>query len=125
VGLSEDFPRGMDVAGAQIHGFVCRMPGIDRLCGPDVVAARPAPTSNCEFRTGFRDASVSQPDLIGQCTTNAAYDTFGNGLQYTDYGVMFWAKATNTVYFFRNDSVYIFRFPPGGQPRVLDGPGGR
>jgi hypothetical protein len=43
--------------------------------------------------------------------------------QYADYGVLFRPKAANTVFFFRNDSVYVF--PPGGQPRVLDGPGGQ
>jgi hypothetical protein len=87
------------------------------------VAARPAPNAACQFTFGFSDAAVAQPDLIGQCTTNAAYDSFGNGLQYTEYGVLFWTKATNTVYFFRADTLYVF--PPGGQPRVLDGPGGQ
>jgi hypothetical protein len=122
-GVSEEFPRRMDVAGAQIHGFFCRAPGIDRLCGPDAAAARPTPNRNCEFKFGFRDAALAQTDLIGPCTTDAAYDSFGNGLQYTDYGVLFWTKATNTVYFFRADSLYVF--PPGGVPHVLDGPGGQ
>jgi hypothetical protein len=121
--VGDEFPRRMSVAGAQVHGFFCRMPGIDRVCGPGSVAARPTPNATCEYQFGFRDASLAQPVLIGQCTTDAAYDMFGNGLQYTDYGVLFWTKATNTVYFFRGDSVYVF--PPGAQPRVLDGPGGQ
>jgi hypothetical protein len=54
------------------------------------------------------------------CTTDAAYDSFGNGVQYSTVGVMWWLKASNTVYLFRGDSVYLF---VEGKPRLLDGSG--
>ena len=48
------------------------------------------------------------------------YDEFGNGLQYTKKGAMFWLKASNTVYFFTGDSVYAY---VQDKPHLLDGSG--
>lgn len=120
-GAAEEFPRRMEIAGAQIKGFVCRAPGIDRLCGPSGIAAQPTPNPDrCEFKFGFLQAWQTNNDLVGPCTTDAAYDSFGNGVQYTTYGTLWWLKASNTVYLFRNDSVYVFI---EGKPRLLDGSG--
>jgi hypothetical protein len=49
-----------------------------------------------------------------------AYDDFGNGVQYSQKGVLFWLKESNTVYLFTGDSVYAY---VQDKPRLLDGSG--
>jgi hypothetical protein len=120
-GVADEFPQRMDVAGAQVHGFLCRAPGIGHFCAPETIGAVPvANPGGCEFKYGFLQAWQGQADLVGVCTTDAAYDSFGNGVQYSTVGVMWWLKASNTVYLFRGDSVYVF---VEGKPRLLDGSG--
>jgi hypothetical protein len=77
----------------------------------------------CEFlpNSGFEAAHNSQASKIGDCTTNELHDEhFGNGLQYTDSGVLYWVHDSNTVYFFKDHNAYVFQ---DGQLRLIDGPG--
>jgi hypothetical protein len=119
-GAAEEFPRRTAIAAAQVKGFVCRAPGIDRLCGPTTAPQPAANVEHCSFQFGFLEAAQTAPDLVGACTTDAAYDSFGNGVQYTNFGTLWWLKASNTVYLFRNDSVYLFF---DNRVRLLDGSG--
>ena len=82
----------------------------------------PALDSRCDFGLGFKDFAEQDRPLVGTCISRVGYDRFGNGLQYTDRGVLFWQKESNTVFFFLADSVWTNL---EGKPQLLHGSGRR
>ncbi len=122
VGVFGELPRRMAIAGAQVKTAACRVPVLDRLCPADVVVAKPEPAAPeaCKFEYGFKDFADAEPKMVGNCTSYVAYDGFGNGLQWTEYGVLFWLKASNTVYYFVGDRVYA---QVDNQTKLVDAPG--
>ncbi|MGH2354651.1 MAG: hypothetical protein ACRDI2_16325 [Chloroflexota bacterium] len=110
------------VAWAQTCGRILfRIPVVGpRLnCAPGRL---PTPDAQCVFERGFKIFAEADPQLVGNCTTSVVYDNFGNGLQFTDRGVLFWQKDSNTVYFFINDSVFAYL---ESKPQLLHGSGRR
>jgi hypothetical protein len=118
--LSRLFPQRLQVARGQVCGTVSRVPGLGGLLCRSGPAAAPVVNAACAFDQGFEEFATSEKQLVGACTTDVAYDGFGNGLQYTKNGVLFWNKASNTVYFFRDKTLYV---RIAEKTRVLDGPG--
>jgi len=118
-GIPEQFPQRMAVASGTMCGTLYRVPVLNGMCS-DGPAARPLPLDSCTFDFGFKEFADNESRLVGECTTNVAYDGFGNGIQYTKNGVLFWSKASNTVYLFSEGSVYGFI---QGKARLLDGTG--
>jgi hypothetical protein len=116
-----EFPRRVQIAKSEACGAIARVPLLGILCpggpAPTIVADR-----NCTFDQGFSDFAKSDPQLIGDCTTRVSYDGFGNGIQYTTNGVLFWLKGSNTSYFYTKDSLYAYI---DKKSRLLDGPGNR
>ena len=76
--------------------------------------------ANCSFAAGFKELHDAEAALVGGCTTNVRYDEFGNGVQYTEKGVLFWLKGSNTSYFMIDDSVYAY---VRGKVQLIDGSG--
>ena len=120
-GIAGEFPRRVGVAAVRVRAVACGLPGLSRLCAEEK-APSPPPTPEpvaCSFQFGFKAFADANPQLVGGCTTNVAYDGFGNGLQYTENGVLFWQRASNKVYFFTADRLYT---AVGDQARLLDSP---
>jgi hypothetical protein len=112
-GIPVQFKQRLDRAVTDACGELRDTPVLGAMC----------PGTACEFlpNSGFEAVYNAQPDLIGSCTTDEMHDNqFGNGLQYTDNGVLYWVQGSNTVYFFTGHSLYVFQ---DGEPRLLDGPG--
>ncbi|MBI4491818.1 MAG: hypothetical protein HY690_03385 [Chloroflexi bacterium] len=125
-GVATEFPRRVEIAGARIQTAVCGVPVFDRVCGlqappraPVVATPIPQPTPQptlapaptpgpCAFQFGFKDFMDAARDLVGACVTDVSYDSFGNALQHTSKGVLFWQKSTNSVYFFTENQLYLF-----------------
>jgi hypothetical protein len=84
------------------HNFACDIPVIGSLCGKRAVAA------TCAYDEGFKAYAEAESQLIGVCVTRPLADAFGNVRQYSKNGVLFWQHDSNTVYFFKNDSLYAF-----------------
>ncbi len=74
---------------------------------------------SCHFAFWNREAYRADKDLIGECRSNELADAFGNTRQFTTKGVLFWLKASQTVYYFTEDRLYVF---DNGQLRLLDSP---
>ena len=55
---------------------------------------------------GFKEFADAESKLVGDCTSSVYYDHFGNGVQYTREGMLFWQKDSNTIYFYRAASVW-------------------
>jgi hypothetical protein len=107
-GVAQEFPARTQVAFGVVTGTVCRVPVLTNLCGTGYLSADPKPNQDCTLASPFRDYAVSSPQLIGACTSDVDYDGFGNALQFTANGVLFWQREANTVYFFTGSSVYAF-----------------
>jgi hypothetical protein len=118
LGIPQEFGRRAEVASAQMCGNLRSVPVIGGACPRP--SQLPPPDSNCSFQFGFKEFADAEAAMVGPCTTNVIYDEYGNGLQYTKKGVLFWLKESNTVYLFTGDSVYAF---VEGKPRLLDGSG--
>jgi hypothetical protein len=117
-GIAEELGHRTQVAGSQLCGALYRVPVVGSGC-PQPNRA-PEPVANCEFAAGFKELHDAEGQLVGACTTNVRYDEFGNGLQYTEKGVLFWLKGSNTSYFLIDDSVYgLIR----GKIQLVDGSG--
>jgi hypothetical protein len=118
LGIPQEFGRRTQVAAAQACGSLRTVPVLGGMCPrPQEL---PPLASDCTFQFGFKEFAEAETDMVSQCTTNVIYDDYGNGLQYTKKGVMFWLKESNTVYFFTGDSVYAY---VQGKPHLLDGSG--
>jgi hypothetical protein len=117
-GFADEFGKRTAIASSPVCGGLSRVPAIGGVCPP--VNAPPVETADCAFTAGFKDFADAESRLVGACTSNVRYDAFGNGLQYTSRGVLFWLKGSNTVYLMLDDSVYAF---VGGHARLLDGSG--
>jgi hypothetical protein len=121
-GFSRDLSFRTQVAWARACGSILyRIPvfGPRLGCAPGVL---PRLDSRCDFGLGFKEFAEADQQLVGGCISRTAYDRFGNGLQYTDRGVLFWQKDSNTVYFFLGDSVWANL---EGKPQLLNGSGRR
>jgi hypothetical protein len=118
IGIPQEFGRRSQVATAQACGSLRTVPVIGGMCSRP--SQLPPIASDCAFQFGFKDFAEAEAAMVGPCTTNVIYDDYGNGLQYTKKGVMFWLKESNTVYFFTGDSLYVFF---QDKPRLLDGSG--
>lgn len=79
----------------------------------------PPPPPRCLFDLGFREFTELHGGLVGTCMSKAAYNLFGDARQYTTNGVLFWQRASNTVYFFKGTCVYAY---VGGRTEWVDGP---
>ena len=119
LGIPQEFGRRAEVALAQSCGNVRNVPVVGGLC-PARSSQLPQPNAQCTFEFGFKEFADAEPAMVGACTSNVAYDDFGNGVQYAQKGVLFWLKESNTVYLFTGDSVYAY---VQGKPRLLDGSG--
>ncbi|HEX8967413.1 MAG TPA: hypothetical protein VF937_06010 [Chloroflexota bacterium] len=118
VGIPQEFGRRTQVATAQACGSLRNVPVLGAACPRP--RELPPLAADCNYQFGFKEFSDAEPDMVGACTTNVIYDDYGNGLQYSKKGVLFWLKESNTVYFFTGDSVYAY---VQGKPRLLDGSG--
>jgi hypothetical protein len=117
-GFADEFGRRAQVAGGQLCGGISRVPVLGRAC-PEPNAL-PQAAADCTYTAGFKEFADAESALVGACTSDVRYDGFGNGIQYTNKGVLFWLKASNTTYLFVNDSVYAF---VQGKARLIDGSG--
>lgn len=118
-GVVEQFPTRFEVALGVIRGGICRVPALGGLCPADSVAAHPVLDPNCSYAPPMKDYADAETSLIGVCQSSVGYDGFGNAMQYSSKGVLFWQKDSNTVYFFADTSVYAF---VQGKSAVLHGP---
>jgi hypothetical protein len=118
-GLPQEFGRRVEVAMAQSCRNLRNVPVLGGMC-PTRLPQQPEPTAACSFQFGFKEFADAEPGMVGACTSNVAYDDFGNGVQYSQKGVLFWLKESNTVYLFTGDSVYAY---VQDKPRLLDGSG--
>jgi hypothetical protein len=100
-------------------GNIRNVPVLGGMC-PTRPSSLPQPTAQCSYQFGFKEFADAEPAMVGACTSNVAYDDFGNGVQYVQKGVLFWLKESNTVYLFTGDSVYAY---VQGKPRLIDGSG--
>ncbi len=82
----------------------------------------PRAAKQCTLDPRVAGFSEADAPLVGQCASSMAIDRFGNGVQNTTNGVLFWLKASDTVYFFSGDSVYVLI---DGRFRLLRGSGRR
>jgi len=88
---------------------------------PVVGVVCPGPKSQtCTFQFANKDFAEAEPALIGDCRTNESYDRYGNSVQYTTTGVIFWQKEANTSFFFHGNSVWGYI---QGHKQLLQGPG--
>lgn len=119
MGFTREMPRRVGVTFAQAKALACRIPLLEGVCDTNTVAARPQPQRNCQWDPGFKAFAEAERVLVGTCITGVDFDGFGNALQYSENGVLFWSKASNTPYFFIGDRVYAF---VDSRTRQLDGP---
>jgi len=80
----------------------------------EFVSGSPGPSRSAKdgplvYTEGFKTMHDAEPELVGDPVENVTYDGAGNGYQNSKNGTLFWLKATNTVYFFTRDAVYVFR----------------
>jgi hypothetical protein len=59
----------------------------------------PAAAADCGFVLGFAALHQLIPTIIGDCATNEAHGTNGDGLQPTTRGLLVWRKADNFTAF--------------------------
>jgi hypothetical protein len=121
-GFSREIGFRTQIAWARTCGSVLyRVPVVGpRLnCTPGTL---PVMDSRCDFGLGFKEFAEGERQLVGNCISRIGYDRFGNGLQYTDRGVLFWQKDSNTIYFFLGDTVFANL---EGKVQVLHGSGRR
>ncbi len=116
--VSRLVPQRLQVARGQLCGTLFRVPVLGGLCGAGPRATT-VETRECTFEGGFKEFSDAEKTRVGACTTDVAYDGFGNGIQYTRNGTLIWIKASNTVYFFTGQSLYV---RVADKTRLLDGP---
>jgi hypothetical protein len=102
-----EFGRRLAIFRGMACGVIRSVPVVGGMlrCPSNII---PRESATCDLQFGFRQAAEVDPTLVGKCITGVGYDRFGNGLQYTDRGVLFWQKDSNTVYFFTGDSVFAF-----------------
>ena len=104
IDLDGDRRRYREAAGLPLIGGLC--PAQDETLA--FQSASEKTTDRCSFEFGFKDYAEAEPKLVGECTSGVYYDGFGNGVQYTRAGMLFWQKDSNTVYFFRGSSVWAY-----------------
>jgi hypothetical protein len=85
-------------------------------------AAAPKAVHDCALDGRFAGFTPTEAPLIGTCASRVDSDPFGNAIQYTTNGVLYWLKTTDSVYFFAGDSVYVL---VDGRFRRLNGSGRR
>ena len=122
-GFVQGAPQRVSLAMGSLKGAACNVPIVGGLCPREEpsLAAQSLPVEGpCVFEFGFKEFAQAEPKLIGDCTSNVAYDRFGNGVQYTKLGTLFWQKESNTVYFFRGDSLWAYI---QGRSQLLRGSG--
>jgi hypothetical protein len=114
IGVLGSAPQAFASSTSRVQGFFCNAPLIDRVCPDDYHAFKSADNQSvattgkggCKFEFGFKDFAEAEPKLVGDCTSSVYYDHFGNGVQYTREGMLFWQKDSNTIYFYRSASVW-------------------
>ena len=107
-GVPQQFPRRAAIGFNVARGSLCRIPALTSRCPIDAFAALPEREARCAYDGPFKDYADAEAALIGPCISSVSYDEFGNGLQYSENGVLFWQKDANTVYFFTGVDVYAF-----------------
>jgi hypothetical protein len=117
-GFAEEFGHRTQVAAGQLCGSLYRVPVLGGAC--PAPGSAPETNAACTFTGGFKEFADAEGALVGACTSDVRYDGYGNGIQYTTKGVLFWLKASNTTYLFMNDSLYAF---VQGKAKLLDGSG--
>lgn len=117
-GVMPEFSRRVQSGSGMMRGASARIPGLGPLLrlSPD---AEPRPDPNCRLTLDFQQLAEASGELVGTCVTRAAYDGFGNASQYTTNGVLFWARASNTPYFLKDECLYAF---VEGKTEVMHGP---
>ena len=85
-------------------------------------AAAPKAARDCKLDQRVSGFTPAEAPLVGDCASRADSDPFGNAIQYTNKGVLYWLKSTDSVYFFAGDSVYVL---VDGRFRLLNGSGHR
>jgi hypothetical protein len=106
VDVPEKFPGRFQVALAVLRGSACGVPALAGICPPDALAAVPEIDEHCSYSPPFQDYVDADSTLIGACRSRVGYDGFGNGMQFSANGVLFWQKNSDTVYFLNTDSAY-------------------
>jgi hypothetical protein len=107
----------------ETHWHIVVVEGCSHLSETPVLGSLCSKIGPCEFlpNSGFEAVHASDPKRIGACTTYEAHDAhFGNGIQYTDNGVLYWVQASNSVYFFTGHSVYVLQ---DSQLHLIEGSG--
>jgi hypothetical protein len=107
-GVFEQLPTRAQTALGVLRGTACRVPALGNICPPDALAAIPVLDEQCTYASPFKEYVDAETALIGSCRSRVGYDGFGNGMQFSSNGVLFWQKASDTVYFVSNTSVYAF-----------------
>jgi hypothetical protein len=117
--IPQQLGQRVRIASAQLCGAVPlgRVPVLGGACPEAPAGSNP---DRCVFALGFKAFATEQERLVGRCTTDEYYDRFGNSIQWTTTGVLFWLKSSNTVYFYERDSLYSY---VDGKLRLLDGSG--
>jgi hypothetical protein len=116
LGVFERVPEVFGASIAMAEGVACKAPLIDSRCPPDYDAFEKASLESassdgrngCKFEFGFKELAEAEPKLVDKCTSKVYYDHFGNGVQYTKTGILFWQKESNTIYFYRGSSIWGF-----------------
>jgi hypothetical protein len=106
-GVIRAFPDHFAVASVAMRGWTCGAPVVGGFC-PAGLAEESRASHSCTFQRGFKVFAEANPTLIGDCQTDDLPERFGNTIQYSASGMLVWQKNSNTVYFFRGDSVWAF-----------------
>jgi hypothetical protein len=90
-------PQGIASGFASVAGFFCNAPLIDRMCGEKTDPVKrgndqaiASGGKGCAYEFGFKEFAEAEPALVGDCASNVYYDHFGNGVQYSKDGMLFW-----------------------------------
>src|SRR5262245_5194989 len=88
------------------------------LAVPGGVLAAPA-AAPCTFTLGFEALHDLIPQVVGDCTADAAYGANGDALQPTTNGLLVWRKSDNWTAFTDGGTTWI-NGPQGLQSRPND-----
>jgi hypothetical protein len=105
-GIVQELPKRIPIAISVVKGELCRVPTLARTCSVSIMAGNPKINPQCVYADEFKDLADAQIEAIGPCISDVGYDEFGNAMQFSTEGVLFWQKDSNTVYFLVNSSVY-------------------
>ncbi|HEX5416759.1 MAG TPA: hypothetical protein VFZ25_13905 [Chloroflexota bacterium] len=76
----------------------------------------PVAAASCQFVFGFKSLHDRIPTVVGDCVSNEAYATNGDGLQRTTNGLLVWRKADNHTAFTNGANTWVLG-PQGLQER--------